>query len=147
MKTKFMKDPYWDVLSSRGIASDSRRSRMRFRLLVAGRHVCLLGLVFLGACHGCVSNHDEVSTPEPVVECKQYEATLNNCQHTNLSVANHPSLMPKSDEDRQRIKEFCSDNLKRIRVACGLTRSLALAASSHVGASPAPSQSLPGSSQ
>lgn len=86
----------------------------------ATRFALLLFLVTASACRGCTLHHGETSSvPEPVPECEQYEATLNACHHRNLSIASDPSLLPKSDEDRARIKQFCSDNLARMRRACG----------------------------
>ena len=92
---------------------------------VVVRFACLLVVAFVSACHGCSSRHGEASAPEPVEECLQYEATLNACHHRNLSIANQPTLLRKSDEERDRIKQLCSENLQRIRTACGLYAPLA----------------------
>jgi hypothetical protein len=55
---------------------------------------------------------------EPVPECVQYETELASCFHRQTGAASQPSLIPKSKEDRDRIRQTCSENLARLRTAC-----------------------------
>lgn len=79
---------------------------------------------FVCACRGGPTS--EAVTSQPVEECKQYEAALRSCFHRNVSFAHQSFVLAKSDEDRKRIKEICSDNLRRIQTACPSINSTAL---------------------
>lgn len=68
---------------------------------------------------GCrMGRADDATPPEPVAECVQYEAKLNACFHRDASVASQPTLLARTDSDRERIGAMCSDNLKRLETAC-----------------------------
>jgi hypothetical protein len=54
----------------------------------------------------------------PVQECKDYERKLSACVHRDLPFATQASLLPKSREDRERIRELCLGNLQRLNAAC-----------------------------
>jgi hypothetical protein len=68
-------------------------------------------IAFLCAC-GRTGEH------EPVPECVQYEAKMSACFHRDSGFASQPSLIPKTDADRDRIREICLTNLERLQVAC-----------------------------
>ena len=69
-------------------------------------------VAFLGAC----SNH---VASDPVPECQEYEATLSSCFHRPPSgFASQASLIPKTEQDRERIRETCSVNLARLKTSC-----------------------------
>jgi hypothetical protein len=56
--------------------------------------------------------------PEPIEECKQYEAALTSCFHRDSGFASQESVLPNTKADRERIRELCSQNLARIKRAC-----------------------------
>lgn len=94
------------VFVSRAVAAPSPRLAM-----LAG---AIAALALTVACGGKKS----APTPEPVAECVQYETKLNVCLHRDARIASQDTLLPKSDEERARIRALCSESLKRIEVAC-----------------------------
>jgi hypothetical protein len=73
---------------------------------------CLaVGLFLVSACGDSVK-------PEPVAECKEYEATLLQCFHRKTGFASQASLIPKTRADRERIRQMCAENLARMKPAC-----------------------------
>jgi hypothetical protein len=82
-----------------------------------GAHIaCLLGacLAAISLVWGCNAN----VKPEPVRECSQYEAALDACFHRDSGFASQPSVLPKDDADRERIRSLCIENLERLPAAC-----------------------------
>jgi len=68
----------------------------------------------VGACGGRFGSQDS----KPIPECEQYERVYNSCFHRNTSIADQPSFVARSAAERERITTICTDNLRRIRVAC-----------------------------
>jgi hypothetical protein len=64
----------------------------------------------------CGSHQDDRG---PVAECTQYEARMSSCFHRPPGgFASQPSLLPKDQADRERIRGICAENLKRLETAC-----------------------------
>jgi hypothetical protein len=100
-----------------GTRAEYRRAKDGMFSEIRGQGALSLACVALGLSLGC-GGKGIAPGPEPVEECRQYETALNACFHRDVSVANQASLLPKSDADRRRIKALCSENLKRIQIAC-----------------------------
>jgi hypothetical protein len=71
--------------------------------------------LFLLLSFGCGCSKDN---GDPVAECRQYEAALDACFHRDSGFAERPEMIPKTKDDRERIRNVCSANLARIRAAC-----------------------------
>ena len=99
--------------SSAGVASicaEDASSKRRIRLFASA----LVTVALAASCGGKKPSPG----PEPVAECVQYEAKLKACLHRDVPIASQAALLPKSDEERAQVKALCSENLKRIQVAC-----------------------------
>jgi hypothetical protein len=85
---------------------------MRSRNNSLGECVGVFGaLLWLCTCNASVA-------PGPVPECKQYEAALDACFHRDSGFANQPSVLPKDEADRERIRNLCNRNLEQLPAAC-----------------------------
>jgi hypothetical protein len=73
-------------------------------------------LVLLCLVCACGGGHKD--NGEPVAECRQYEAALDSCYHRDSGFAEQPAVIPKTKQDRDRIRELCLANLARIKAAC-----------------------------
>jgi hypothetical protein len=91
----------------------SIRSRSRSALKGAP-WLRLIAMLALACCGG----HHDPPHPEPVEECRLYEAAVKNCFHRDISIASQASLLPATDADRERVRAMCSNNLQRIQKAC-----------------------------
>jgi hypothetical protein len=79
---------------------------------------CVLWLALLFNVASCKNENPDAVPPEPVEECKQYEALIASCFHRETAFASHESLIPKTKSDRERIRQLCSENLQRLTTAC-----------------------------
>jgi hypothetical protein len=80
----------------------------------AGALACPAFVAALVALVGCGDHVDAT----PVAECTQYQAALESCFHRPNDFASQASLVPRTEADRERIRQVCSANLERIRIAC-----------------------------
>src|ERR1044071_8928536 len=93
-----------------------RRRARSVRCLLAWRRMtswmfrifAVASLLALSA--GC-RHGDEASNPEPIEECRLYEAELGRCFHRTVSFANQPELVAAADGARERARKLCADNL------------------------------------
>ena len=55
---------------------------------------------------------------KPITECTEYEAAVKSCFGRESDFASQATLLPKTEGDRERIRQMCAANVERIRRAC-----------------------------
>jgi hypothetical protein len=83
---------------------------VRSRARTACRAIVLASLVVCA----CSSS----SKGKPIAECVEYQGALEKCFQRPAGLAQQEALVPKTDADRERLRDVCKQNLERLRTAC-----------------------------
>ncbi len=83
------------------------------------KHLLIFIVACAGACGGKTDKaSDKASKVELVAECVQYQAALDSCFHRDSGFASQPAMIPRTEADRRRLQQVCSENLARLKTAC-----------------------------
>lgn len=66
----------------------------------------------------CGSKAQKPNEGERVAECVQYQSAFDACFHRDSGFASQPAMIPKTDGDRLRLRQVCSENLERLKASC-----------------------------
>jgi hypothetical protein len=76
-------------------------------------HVLVVAALFCACCGGSTK-----SSPEPVPECQEYQQAFLRCTGGDAGVYDGLLAAVHNPKDRERMRQLCSQNTRRLRLAC-----------------------------